>query len=274
MGVLEQVMQMRNQGIPDQDIVSQLQEQGMNPRTINDALNQANIKSAVGGMEDIGAQMEYSEGVPIPQNQEGQGYQQSSQEYNDDFYTPQEGYSQAQAQQYSPGAPSSGYQEFYPQEQGNYGASGTDADTMVEIAQQVFSEKIKKIAQQLEDLNEFKTLYQTKTDSIYERLKRIESIMDRLQSAILEKVGSYGEGIETVKKELSMMQDSYGKIMGAVAEKHHAPSSQTHHIVHHKASPSSSNVVHHKAYPSKNTPHSAPKHHTKKTPKKHSGKKR
>ena len=248
MGVLEQVIQLRNQGVSDQEIVSQMQEQGVNPRTINDALNQANIKSAVGGIDEVGAQMEYSEGVPLPQG--GQGYQGKSEEYVDDFYTPQEGYSRSQAQQYSPG-PSSGYQEIYPREQGYV---GTDADTMVEIAQQVFSEKIKKIQQQLEGMNEFRTLYQTKTDSISERLRRIESIIDRLQSTILEKVGSYGEGIESVKKELSMMQDTYGKIVGAVAERHHAPSSQTHHIVHHKAGP-----VQHPAH------HAASKkHHRKK----------
>src|SRR3972149_1942904 len=252
MGVLEQIMQMRNQGISDQEIVSQLEEQGINPRMINDALNQANIKSAVGGIGDVGAQMEYSEGVPLPQGGQEQGYQAKSEEYADDFYTPQEGYSQAQAQQYAPGSSSgSGYQEIYPQEQGY---AGTDADTMVEIAQQVCSEKIKKIQQQLEGMNEFRTLYQKKTDSISERLRRIESIIDRLQSTILEKVGSYGEGIESVKKELSMMQDTYGKIVGAVAERHHAPSSQTHHIVHHKAGP-----VQHPAH------HAASKkHHRKK----------
>jgi len=34
--------------MPDQEIISQLQEQGMSPKIINDALNQANIKTAVG----------------------------------------------------------------------------------------------------------------------------------------------------------------------------------------------------------------------------------
>lgn len=71
MGILEQVMQMRKEGTPDQDIISQLQEQGVNPRTINDALNQANIKNAVGGMEEMPPEMQYNaEDIPVPQNQE------------------------------------------------------------------------------------------------------------------------------------------------------------------------------------------------------------
>ena len=70
MGVLEQVIQMREQGMSDQDIVNQFQEQGLSPRMINDAINQANIKSAVGnGMEDMEQSVDQynAEDVPIPQ---------------------------------------------------------------------------------------------------------------------------------------------------------------------------------------------------------------
>ena len=218
MGILDQIMQMRSQGMSDGDIASQLQEQGIYPKAINDALNQANIKNAVGnGMEDIESpQAEYNdENVPMPRDS-GE-YSPKTEEESEDVYTPRPEHSQPS--QY---VSNQSYQEIYPQEQ-NY--AETDADTMVEIAQQVFSEKIKKIQQQMGDLNEFKTIYQTKTDSIFERLKKIESIIDRLQSAILEKVGSYGSGIESVKKELSMMQGAYGKILKAVAEQHHT----THH---------------------------------------------
>ncbi len=265
MGVLDQVIQMREQGFPDQDIVSQLQEQGINPRTINDALNQANIKNAVGGMDEIPQGMQYNaEDVPIPQGQEryqpqGQ-YSPSSQEYADDVYMPQ-----AQS------TPTPGRSEEYTYQEQPYSggsgyAGGTDADTMIEIAQQVFSEKIKKIQVQLEDLNEFRTIYQTRVDGIYERLKKVESTMDRLQSAILEKVGSYGQGIESVKKELSMMQDTYGKIVDAISEKHHAHQEHTTHQTHvpeHHHTPE-----HHHVEQSKPEPVSKPAivhHHTKPT---------
>ena len=220
MGVLEQVMQMREQGMPDHEIVSQLQEQGASPKTINDALNQANIKNAVGGMDEMMQPgMQYNaEDIPVPQNTEK--YSPEPQENAEELYIPQ---TQTPPQQYSyqsPGSQEYTYAESYPS--GGQYSVGTDADMMVEIAQQVFSEKIKKIQNQIEELNEFKALYQAKTDGIYERLKRIESIIDRLQSAILERIGSYGSGIESVKKELSMMQDTYGKIVNAVADKHHA----------------------------------------------------
>ena len=37
--------------------------------------------------------------------------------------------------------------------------------------------------------------------------------MDKLQLAILDKVGSYGKNLDIVKKEMQMMQDSFGKVM-------------------------------------------------------------
>lgn len=253
MGVSDQIIQMRAQGITDQDIILQLQEQGVAPKTINDALNQANIKGAIGEMEEPKTEITYGDDyTPVPQPQEN--YAPKAEGYpTDDFYV---SHSQTAPSAYSyRETPPQAYQEFYPQGQGYAEAGiGTDTDTMIEIAQQVFSEKIKKMQQHIEELNEFKTLYQTKVDGIYERLKRMESIIDRLQSAILEKIGSYGEGIESVKKEFSMMQDTYGKIVGAIAEKHHE---------HHASQASHPNPI----------SHSKP-HHVKKISKKHSKKKK
>jgi len=99
---------------------------------------------------------------------------------------------------------------------------------MIEIAEQVFAEKMRKIQRQLEDLNEFKTLTETKLNNATSRLKRIEQVMDKLQMAILEKVGSYGRGLDSIKKEMSMMQDSFSKTLPALVSKH------SHTVVHKK----------------------------------------
>ena len=47
MGVLEQVSQMKSQGIQEQEIISRLNQQKISPKEINDALNQSRIKDAV-----------------------------------------------------------------------------------------------------------------------------------------------------------------------------------------------------------------------------------
>ena len=280
MGTLDNVTQMKNQGVPENEIINKLQEQGVSPKAINDAMDQFKIKNAVSkpvpgeGMEPSiiggGAQpagnsaraQETGRNVPndefyIPQSKPNypknqpptQEYQEPAnqsppQTYNQEpaaqqyqepanqNYEEQQGYEQ----NYGGGSNTNygeqtGYsEEYYPQEgyEEDYGGLGGGTDTMIEIAEQVFAEKMRKIQRQLEDLNEFKTLTETKLNNATSRLKRIEQVMDKLQMAILEKVGSYGRGLDSIKKEMSMMQDSFSKTLPALVAKH------SHAVVHKK----------------------------------------
>lgn len=254
MGVLEQVMELKRTGIPENEIIGKLREQGVSPNAITEALNQAKIKSAVSSGGGIKNEMEPSmmgpEGAepppkelpteggisdidltPTPPRYQAPRLQRGgpvAQEVSDqEAYVPQpqgefypgQGQQQGQQEQYQPEqyAPQ---EEYYPQQEYGYSEPGIgDTDTIIEITEQVFSEKIKTIQKQVEDLNEFKVLAQTKIDNISDRLKRIELNIDRLQAEILEKVGSYGRGLEGIKKEMGMMQESFGKIVNTVARK-------------------------------------------------------
>ena len=127
MGTLDQVMQLKNQGYGEQDIINNLQQQGISPKEITDSINQSNIKSAVspGG----------TEAPPTPEmTTKPIGTEQG-------YYTPQtqeakEGYSQQAT------APAEYYEEeaYAPAVSG-----GMDSDTIIEIANQIFTEKIKKL---------------------------------------------------------------------------------------------------------------------------------
>jgi len=235
MSILEQITQMKSQGKRDEEIINVLRQQNLSPREINDALSQLEIKNAVSGSmenhEKEASEEYYSPSTNEPSPQIPQTPQlEPSPEYPN---SPQE-YSQSNQQQ-----------EFYPQE--GYGAydnynnyapanfeenSGRNSNTMMEIAEQVFSEKIKKTQKSLNEIKEFKTLTETKIDNFAERLKKIETIIDRLQITILEKIGSYGSNLEGIKKEMSMMQDSFGKIINPLLDKE----SETKHRPHHKHS--------------------------------------
>lgn len=212
MGVLENITQMRSQGMSDEEVVQKLQEQGTSPREINDALNQAQIKNAVGNQEG-------SSDVPAPS---GQNYaEQPQNQYNEQQY-PQ---TQETGEAYPP---QQGYEDYYRQDYGggyDYGYGGyqqgygTDTSTMVEVAEQVFSEKMQKTQKQVKDLAEFKTLTESKVEQLSERIKRIENLMDKMQAAILDKIGSYGKNLDNVRKEMDMMQDSFAKVVPEMAEK-------------------------------------------------------
>lgn len=238
MGLLDEINQMKNQGMSEKEISDNLQERGIAPKSINDAFNQMQIKNAISSE---------SEEMQQPTTQQNQGirnmrpqsnlYHPKTQEVGD--YSEQEMYvPQPQEEMNFPAqTPQEAIQEEYYPQQGyegyETGTAGYDTDTLIEIAEQVFSEKIKKIQKQLEALNEFATLAETKISNNHERIKRVETIMDKLQVAILEKVGSYGKNIEGIKKELEMMQDSFGKMTPKIHEKnseHHS------HTTHHKKS--------------------------------------
>ncbi len=211
MGVLEQIIKMKGRGMPDEEIVNALSQKGISPREINDALKQAQIKSAVsdyGGSEDLQPSMMPEKEIPSPSEQSQQyqpeGYEQTPQQ---EYVPQQEGqYAQEQQQYYQPGGSA------------EYSSAGIDTDAIMEIADHVFSEKIKKNQKQLEATSEAAILLQTKTENISERLKKIETIIDKLQIAILEKVGSYGQNLEGIKKEMSMMQDSFSKMVSPSRE--------------------------------------------------------
>ncbi len=182
MGILEQVTQMKNQGIPEEQIIDSLRQQGASPKQITDALAQSQIKSAVGTNID--------EMQPSIMQQEEQ-------------YVPQ------QEAAYSPQYPT------YPQETsyGEYAPGATSTDTIIEVAEQVLAEKLQKILKPLKDLTDFRTLSEDKIINIDERLKRIEKTIDSIEMQIIGKVSSYGDTLSGIKKEMSMMQDSFGKMV-------------------------------------------------------------
>ncbi len=231
MGVLELVTKMKSQGKGEFEIIKALQNQGVPPKEIQDAISQAQIKEAVAGEtsemqqsmmdqeQDNYTNYNPEEYVPQPQMPMDVVPQAPYQEqYPQDTSMQSYGYQQPLPQyQYPTQGPPQG-QEYYPQEYPEQYMPETysgDSESLIDVAEQVFSDKSKKMQDSLETLEEFKALTENQVKSFEERLRRIEEIIDRLQISILEKIGSYGENLSNIKKEMSMMQDSFRKIVGS-----------------------------------------------------------
>jgi hypothetical protein len=236
MGILDEINNMRNQGIDEKSIIANLQERGVKPKAIQEAFNQMRIKKAVSseageeGMEPsimkegMKSESELAPPLYIPKTQEinheseivyEPNSSQTSQ-FNEDLEAPQFG--QYNQEEYVP-------QEGYDQQE----ARGYDTDTFIEIAEQVFSEKIKKEQKQLDSLNEFAILTEARISNDHERIKRMETIIDRLQASILEKVGSYGRNLESIKNEMGMMQESFQKMVPEIHERNERNIPHEHH---------------------------------------------
>ncbi len=201
MAVFEEVEQLKSQGVSDQQIISYLRERGVSPKEISDALAQTSIKNAVAqeaGASELQSSI-MTENTPMPQEMipapQNQNYQQG---YG---YAPEGNYYQEQA--------------FMEQPQ----SSGMTSEMVIDLAEQVVNEKIRPIQKMVDQMQEFKSITEVKLENVQGRLKRIETMIDDLQIRIIEKVGLYGSNIESIKKEMNMIEESFAKISGDLAEK-------------------------------------------------------
>jgi len=135
-------------------------------------------------------------------------------------------------------------QEYQYPQGGGYSESYSSADTTIEIAEQVFSEKISTIRKKMEELNEFKTLSQVQLENMEVRLNKVESIIDKIHSAVLDKIASYGNELQPMRKEIEMMQDSFAKVINPLVDK-------SERIHHRRSKAHEKSLTHHKHKKSK-----------------------
>ena len=223
MPLLERVKEMKQSGMNEGEIIKGLQEQGISPREINDAISQSRIKEVVAGTpisgteEADGYSMEGMQPSLINQNQQmpassqeaeqysqqplqyAGGYEQYSQETVDNSQQPQDG-------QYTD------YQSYYG---AGYSSS---TETISEIASQMIDEKLSKTNKVLNNLTEFKIILDAKVEKIDQRLQRIESIIDQLQTSLIRKSSSQVQDIEDIKAEMKGMQTGFSKILNPLTD--------------------------------------------------------
>ncbi len=201
MAVLEQVIQLQSQGLSDTDIIKKLRDNGENPSEINDALTQVKIKSAVSHQE-------------APEQPYNNDMQQSIMQEEENI--PTEEFSLPQEQQYLEQPQYNSEQAYYPQQ------PQIDTETFSEIAEQVVAEKFKEFEQKTGDLLLFKNSMQEKVADLNERLTRIEKSLDKIQQAIIGKIGEFGENVSYIHKDLDSLHNTVSKLMNPLIDNYQA----------------------------------------------------
>ena len=198
MATLDKVMQMQSQGMSDTDILSQLKKEGVSPKEINDSLNQAKIKTAV-----------------TQEDSQNPGMQQSIMQ--SEFEAPQAAENQEQIEQpaqqyYYPESPQPYPQDYYPPQQ------NLDTDTITEIAEQIVNDKFSGFEKKTGDLVSFKNDTLDSLKDLDERLKRIENSIEKLQQAIIGKIGEFGQSQEAIHKDLENLHNTTSKLMNPLID--------------------------------------------------------
>lgn len=101
---------------------------------------------------------------------------------------------------------------YYPQ-QGGY-----DTDTITEIAEQVVAEKFEEFEGKTGDLVTFKNLTEEKLNDLSDRLKRMENSIEKLQQAIIGKIGEFGESTAAIHNDLDNLHGTMSKLMNPLVD--------------------------------------------------------
>ncbi len=215
MEALDKVTAFKNQGLQDADIVKRLEDEGISPREISDAMSQSKIKQAVSPEQPTqdmssmqGMEQSIMPGQALQeQEQEQQTQMQQMQSPQEQAY-PQQGNEQAyyQTPQAYP------QQAYYPQQ------PQIDTETIAEIAEQVILEKFREFSEKTGDISSFKTHTLEELKDLDERLKRIEQSIEQLQQEVIKKISEFGETGEYIKKDLNSLHNTVSKLMNPLID--------------------------------------------------------
>ncbi|MFC1685788.1 hypothetical protein ACFLZZ_02065 [Nanoarchaeota archaeon] len=230
---IEEVINMSKQGMSDPQIIGKLTEQGFNPVQIHDSLNQARIKQEI----------EMSETKPLPSQL---GFQPSAIPQQPmpqlppqlppknalpplpplpgqvetpvpkpSVIPPMPPQPQPQPipQQPQMQAPEGAYPYTYPSYDEEAIAPKINTEAIEEIAEEIVNEKWQEVKSKIADVIEWKTYAEKRITSVDDRIKRLESSLDKLQAALLAKMNEYGHGVKGLGAEMTSLENTLGKIL-------------------------------------------------------------
>jgi hypothetical protein len=232
MVILERIMQLKQQGFSEPQIIRQLRSEGVSAREINESLSQSTIKNAIAREPEQNFQSPY----PFQQNPSESGSAtseinppaqmqpsiMSNQEEPDSFqsqervpeYETQQTPSPHDAAQYPVYDFGAENYNYYPE----YQSQSTDIETINDIARQIVEEETQKIQKQTKDLNNFKKEVEVEIKQMNQRLLKVEREFDDLKMALLGRIGEQGDDIKNISKEIRATQDSFSKILNPLTD--------------------------------------------------------
>ena len=170
---VDAVIQMRAQGLSNNQIIQNLQRQGYASDQIFDAINQADVKGGVEAMPP--GEMEPMQPIenPIPE--------------------------------------SPGYAEQYPQyPQQHYGYQQNMTEEMIES---IVNEKWEKLAKDFKRFDEWKEKTDVTLNKMQQSIVDLNNNFDKLHQAIIGKISEYDQNILNVGTEIKAMEKVFQKVL-------------------------------------------------------------
>jgi prefoldin subunit 5 len=188
------VIEMRKQGMSNNQISQTLQREGYNSTQIYDALNQADTK---GGVEPIPQE---TLGGPQPENSTGSGQPlnlgMSQEPQSNQFYQDDNSYNQ-------------------PQQQDYYSPSNIGTEELVES---IIDEKWEDLMKDINKVIEWKNRTETRVTQMEQKMEDLKDSFDKLHKAVIGKIGDYDKHILDVGTEVKALEKVFQKVLPQFAD--------------------------------------------------------
>ncbi|MEM2121408.1 MAG: hypothetical protein QXU20_01980 [Candidatus Woesearchaeota archaeon] len=189
---INEVLQLRAQGLTNAQIIDVLQREGYNSELIFDALSQADIKSSLQQsptLENFNVQNQMAVENP-------QVFQQQIQQ-------PQ---------------PTDDYGMFGYQQYAQPTILDSETEKIEQIAEAIIDEKWNDLVESINKVIDWKNKMEARIVKIEQQLNDLKQQYTELQKGILEKVGEYDQHILDVGTEIKAMEEVFKKIMPAFTQ--------------------------------------------------------
>ena len=181
------VMNMKQQGLTNDQIIQELQKQGYNSQQIFDAINMADPNNIPGGPVDMG---NAPGGMPGPMDQGGMG-------------APGE----------MPGPAEMG-QEMPPMG----GGLDSSKERIEEMAEAIIDEKWEELVKSINKIIEWKEKMDGSINKIQQEMSDMKENFDRLHSSVIGKIDEYDKNIVNVGTEVKAMEKVFEKALPTFTE--------------------------------------------------------
>jgi uncharacterized protein (DUF433 family) len=195
----ERVIQMRQQGIPDNQIIDSLQKEGYNSTQIYDAISQAEIKATIEAPPGTEVEVSFQGGPAGAQQQMP-------------YPEPMPQYQEPMQQRGMPPPP-----EPIPSP-ASYNPSGSKREEFEEIAESIIDEKWEELIKDLDKIISWKEETDARILKIEQQVNELKDRFDELHKGILAKIGDYDKNIRNVGANLQSMESVFKKILPTFTE--------------------------------------------------------
>ena len=197
----DQVMQLRQQGLNDNQIIPALQKDGFASAQIFDAMSQADIQGGAGGTLAPG-QAPINAAQPAPPGAPMQN-------------APAMAPATAQAPSIAPATDMAPPNDMAPPQEA-YGGDSTER--IEEIAEAIIDEKWEVLVKDIHKIVEWKDGMDSKMSKVESNVSDIKEDFDKLHKAIINKIDEYDKNLSDVGSEIKSMNQVFQKVLPTFTE--------------------------------------------------------